>query len=643
MGGALPINGSHVYLFRANTLGSAGANIAASTTNASVSLLNNIPGTTIADSNGNYYVVTGSNGRFSITGDYAACTPGQQLYLYAAGGNAMGGDPSQTGGINGNNAAIGMSADLGDCSTVGPSTTVVINEMSTVAAAYALAGFATDATHIADDEAVAGNTTAALAKTGMANAFANARNLSALDPAAALSTTPAGNGTVPAATLNTIADILADCIQSTGNNSGPCSDLFTFTGTSSTMDTATAAIRLAQNPAGVSGTTVSISQLFNDIPPQTAYQPTLAAAPNDFTVAIVYAFPSVGGIESLSGPAIDANGSVWLVRGYQFLTYSDVTELSGQGATYTSAAYAATGVRLAQSIAVDPAGSIWFSNPQNGLSKLSGSGNSFTVSPVPATAGLSGLQSIAFDALGNTWSGSQPGTVYQVTSSGVVTPYDSQYGRVTSLAIDANNRAWVGAYSEAGVSTLTSLNPPVSPATTYTNSFYTSVSDPNGLAIGTDGGVWVADGGDYITDGSGNVTYGPGSGLLEFTSASTTSPKITLTGGLLNYLTAVAVDGAGNVWITNTLNTSLSEFTPNGVPLSPATGYTATSGPAGGTSGPFETFTNGISVDGSGNVWALTETARTTNPLLVQVVGAAAPVVTPMVNGVIYNKLGSRP
>ncbi len=47
---------------------------------------------------------------------------------------------------------------------------MVVNEVSTVAAAYAMAGFATDATHV-------GSSGTALALTGIANAFANAANL----------------------------------------------------------------------------------------------------------------------------------------------------------------------------------------------------------------------------------------------------------------------------------------------------------------------------------------------------------------------------------------------------------------------------------------------------------------------------------
>ena len=44
-----------------------------------------------------------------------------------------------------------------------------------------------------------------------------AANLADLATGAALSTTPAGNGTVPQSTINTIANILATCVNSTGS------------------------------------------------------------------------------------------------------------------------------------------------------------------------------------------------------------------------------------------------------------------------------------------------------------------------------------------------------------------------------------------------------------------------------------------
>jgi hypothetical protein len=81
-GGQQPIAGAHVYLFAASATGYGGAGIAASTSNASVSLLTGGSGTTLDSSggatNGDYFVTTDSSGNFSITGDYT-CTAGAQV------------------------------------------------------------------------------------------------------------------------------------------------------------------------------------------------------------------------------------------------------------------------------------------------------------------------------------------------------------------------------------------------------------------------------------------------------------------------------------------------------------------------------------------------------------------------------------
>jgi len=84
-GGQQPINGAHVYLFAANTGGYGSAY-------PSISLLNSASNTTKDTSGGatnnDYYVKTAADGSFSISTDYT-CTAGQQVYLYALGGDPL--------------------------------------------------------------------------------------------------------------------------------------------------------------------------------------------------------------------------------------------------------------------------------------------------------------------------------------------------------------------------------------------------------------------------------------------------------------------------------------------------------------------------------------------------------------------------
>ncbi len=129
-GGQQPINLAHVYLMQANTTGYS---------QPSVSLLNAAL-TGNSDSVG-AYVTTNVRGGFHITGDYT-CTPGTQVYLLVLQGDAGGG----------NNTAAGEMGVFGQCPAAGNFLAAIpfvqINEVTTVAAAYAMAGFATDALHV---------------------------------------------------------------------------------------------------------------------------------------------------------------------------------------------------------------------------------------------------------------------------------------------------------------------------------------------------------------------------------------------------------------------------------------------------------------------------------------------------------------
>jgi len=82
-GGRQPIVGAQVYLVAASTTAYGGNGIAASTANASTSLLtsnaNTTKDTTSTDPTYNdYYATTDAEGFFSLSGDYT-CTPGTQL------------------------------------------------------------------------------------------------------------------------------------------------------------------------------------------------------------------------------------------------------------------------------------------------------------------------------------------------------------------------------------------------------------------------------------------------------------------------------------------------------------------------------------------------------------------------------------
>jgi hypothetical protein len=141
-------------------------------------------------------VTSGSDGSFSITGTYT-CSPGQLVYLAATGGNS---------GFS-NNPNLAMIAALGPCSGLSASTFITINEVTTVASVWALSPFMTGLANIA---APPSNT------VGLTNAFADVNTLVDTSTGFIPGPTLPGGASVPTSEINTLADILAACINSAG-------------------------------------------------------------------------------------------------------------------------------------------------------------------------------------------------------------------------------------------------------------------------------------------------------------------------------------------------------------------------------------------------------------------------------------------
>ncbi|MDE0854086.1 MAG: hypothetical protein OSA97_06650, partial [Nevskia sp.] len=211
---------------------------------------------------------TDANGAWNIS--FACPAAGTQIYVVVSGGDAGGGT----------NSAIALSALLGHCgdSSNPLPTNAVIDEVTTVAAVYALNPFlSADGTQPGTSS---GNA------TGLANAVGTLANLVDLPSGSAVSvsggTLPSGaSGTSPASALNTLADILAACVNSSGASSSQCSTLFSNALSGSTAPTTTlqAALNIARNPGA------NVANLYALSSTTSPFQPILTAAPGDFTLA----------------------------------------------------------------------------------------------------------------------------------------------------------------------------------------------------------------------------------------------------------------------------------------------------------------------------------------------------------------------
>lgn len=610
--GGAPIAGAHIYLLAANSTGYG---------KPSVSLLN--PTSAGASDSVGAYVISHADGSFTIEGDYV-CTANTQVYIYALGGDSG----------SGNNPAAGLLAVLGNCpSSDSFSGKITVNEVSTIAAGYAMAGFATDATHVSSSGTP-------LAQTGIANAFANAASLADPTTGAALTVTPVGNGVVPQSEINTLADILAVCVGS-ANTSG-CSALFanatadgTATGAQPT-DTATAALNIAHHPG------VNVAALYALAGASTAFTPALTALPNDFTVALRFTIPNVGttpvGTLNRRPIAIDAQGSVWFINDGPIQT--GLFKLSNSGALLSPAGgFTDGGVQYPVSVAIDQMGNAWVVDavfgqmPTAAVSELSNSGTALRPSSIslPGTSALG--YSIAIDATGNAWLpyGQGVAELSSATDS-FLTAVPNPPGAasaVAGLAIDTTGNIWGVALLAASVfeefsASGTLVNPPTSGQFSC-GATLNGEQQPYSVAIDATGNIWIASGGGITKESKSPIPNCSGIGGGFVTSFEGTGGDI-------------AVDGDGSIWVVSGSEGggTLSEFSNAGAPISPSTGYKAPG-----------VLIIGIAPDGSGNLWA---TGATSTPVgncdtfnVLEFIGASAPVVTPIATGVKNNTLGSRP
>jgi hypothetical protein len=584
-GGNKPVAGAHIHLMMVATTGYAQASTNLLTASA----------TGNADAYG-AYVLSDASGNYSIPSSYS-CSGQDQVYLYATGGNAG----------PGANSAIGLLSAIGGCPLPQFNGVVAsaINEVTTVGTAYAIAGFATDATHVSSS----GST---LARQGVRNAFANAANLYSSADGSSITTTPAGNGTVPNKAVNTLANILSACIESSPASSPNCQALLSHALNSASVvptDTANAMLNIAHSPGA------NIAALYSLGNSSTPFSPALPAQPNDFSLGINY---TGGGLNKPSSIAIDGEGNAWIAN----LGDDTISKLSPAGATLSPSTGFTNGTPIGPvGIALDLSGNAWVVNAvSSSLIKYAASGALLSPSTGYNNGGLAAPQAIASDALGNTWVANFRDSVSKISNGGVsISPGNGYTGGgitgSTAIAIDASGNAWVtnAKGSPNSITRLSAGGQPMSPASGYTGG---GINKPFSIAVDGSGYVWTA---NYLGNSISKIAP----------NGDPVSPSTGYTGGGVSRPFSLAIDGGGNVWVANDGKFSVSEFSNIGEVLSPSTGFQG-----GVMSGP-----QAVAVDGSGNVWVANQ-----NDISVTVlVGACVPVVTPLVVGVKNNLLGQRP
>ena len=512
---------------------------------------------------------------------------------------ALGGDAG-----SGTNSAIGLMGIAGLANAL--PATVKVNELTTVAGEWALAQFA-DAT---------GQTMGASATNagGIANAAnqaqANLADIGSGGPAAFWATYNAKEATCTGGSppvncdglerMDSLANILSACVESSGPASSACSTLLDDTGSGST--TLEAAHYMATN------LTANIGDLFAlqiESPP---FTPALSSAPDGWEIALNLA-PSGAKFNSPSGVAMDAAGNAWVTNNGA----NSVTALTSSGAldgyfnnTNTSGAK----LNNPLGVAIDESGNVWVANNGGGsVTALASNGSLIGNYNNTNTTGakLNNPLGIAIDAGGDAWVANNGGnSVTELTSGGALAgnfnntntsgaKFNSPYG----LTIDDAGNVWV---TNNGSSSVTALTSAGALAGQYTNA-NTSGAGFNGvqsLAIDAGGNVWIPNfNGDSVT---------------ALTSGGALVDNYDPTGANFNDPDGVAIDSAGNVWMVNSAGASLTELTSSG----DLAGYFTPPGAA-------FSVPNGVAIDAAGDVWITNGGSNS----VAEFIGAAGAVLTP--------------
>ena len=374
-------------------------------------------------------------------------------------------------------------------------------------------------------------------------------------------------------------------------------------------------------------------------PPAPPFQPVLPAvannfngaadgSPNDWSIAITYASNAWSNPE---GIAADSLGNIWLVSGG---TVAELDPLGNQLETVTGGQLGANNYN--QTIAIDLNDRALIDDNSYWVSLVDSSGHNTTLadSPPPLAAeNIAGFGGVVVDASNNYWAGSAANNSSALVTFNVASGYNVN-----------------GKYSGGGL------------------------VNPIGLAIDYSGNIWLTN--------SNSAFANPGT-VSKFSSAGVSLAGTTgFSGGGLNGCAGIAIDASGNAWVTNTSTNTLTQLSPSArpaleaptpavvstIPLtSPSTArqsldlrtsIEATSANSPPPVPPFRLYSASsmasaqrqsghVSVDASGNVW-LSDwdgfiTGESENGSITQMIGLAAPTVTPIALALKNHTIGSRP
>lgn len=295
----------------------------------------------------------------------------------------------------------------------------------------------------------------------------------------------------------------------------------------------------------------------------------------------------------IGGPfmiALDSSGSLYIADQFnnriRKVSGGNISTVAGSGSNgYAGDGKAATSASLShpQGVAIDSSGNLIIADTNNYTVRKVAGGNISTIAGVQAQGisynGDNGPATSAFLSLPVGLAYDSAGNLYIADSTNNVIRKIDKSGNITTFAGIGN-----AAYSGDG-------GPAVS----------ARLNNPEGVATDSAGNVYIADGGNnrirkVTTDGT--ITTIAGTGISGFTGDGGSA-----TAARLNSPRAVVVDPAGNIFISDYLNSRVRVVSPSGIinTIAGSTpGYSGDGGPA--TSAQLF-FPVGLAIDSSGNIY----------------------------------------